>query len=170
MPTIRRCHSDNTRRASLGVCDVRPEKLTRGLSHPRPNKNPRNSRSEQSGWQVVSGRKKTASIKAPRTSKKMPEPEIFRDVKGGNIYSVRAVLQRGEFDVNFFFAGRTVLHWAAQRGNAKMVTWLLEYKADITLRAKHRGTGSGFTALDFAAQAPGKPETVARLLMAEVRL
>ena len=124
---------------------------------------------KETGWQVVGSRKKTACKKIPRTSsKKQIEPDIFRDVKAGKIYSVRATLRRGEFDVNCFFAGRTALHWAARTGNAKMVAWILEYKADISLRAKHRGSCSGFTALDFASMAPGDPETVARLLMAEV--
>ena len=128
--------------------------------------------SEESGWQTVKNRKRTATKKASRRSisTQKIEPEIFRDVKAGNICSVRTILRRGQFDVNCYFAGRTLLHWASNNGNAKMVAWLLEYKADIRLRARHhQGINSGFTALDFAAMAPGNPETVARLLMAEVR-
>lgn len=79
-----------------------------------------------------------------------------------------ATLKLGKFNVNSFYKGRTLLHWAAHQGNARMVTCLLEYNADINLRAGHARECSGFTALDFAAKAPGKPEVVARLLIAEV--
>ena len=148
----------------IGRYQARAPRISRGKSE---------GHSEESGWQTVKNRKRTATKKVSRRSisKQKIEPDIFREVKAGKVYSVRTILRRGEFEVNCFFAGRTLLHWASNNGNAKMVAWLLEYKADIRLRAKrHQGTFSGFTALDFAAMAPGNPETVARLLMAEVRL
>ena len=57
--------------------------------------------------------------KASQNQQKI-EPEIFREVKAGKVYSVRTILRRGEFEVNWFFAGRTLLHWASNNGNVKM--------------------------------------------------
>ena len=174
-PKLRR-RSVSSPRPSGGY-QTRTPRISRESSNSSWGYSPRTSRSpsqhsEESGWQTVKNRKKTATKKVSRRSisKQKIEPDIFREVKAGKVYSVTTILRRGQFDINCFFAGRTLLHWASNNGNAKMVAWLLEYKADIRLRAKHQqGTFSGFTALDFAAMAPGNPETVARLLMAEVR-
>ncbi|CAI9179745.1 unnamed protein product [Rangifer tarandus platyrhynchus] len=75
------------------------------------------------------------------------DKDIFDYCRENNIDHVTKVIKTKNMDVNMKDAeGRTLLHWACDRGHKELVTVLLQYRADINCQ-----DNEGQTALHYAA-------------------
>lgn len=75
------------------------------------------------------------------------DKDIFDYCRENNIGHITKVIKTKNMDVNMKDEeGRTLLHWACDRGHKELVTVLLQYKADINCQ-----DNEGQTALHYAA-------------------
>nr|XP_019832419.1 PREDICTED: acyl-CoA-binding domain-containing protein 6 isoform X1 [Bos indicus] len=75
------------------------------------------------------------------------DKDIFDYCRENNIDHITKVIKTKNMDVNMKDEeGRTLLHWACDRGHKELVTVLLQYRADINCQ-----DNEGQTALHYAA-------------------
>uniref|UniRef100_A0A667IFS5 Acyl-CoA-binding domain-containing protein 6 n=1 Tax=Lynx canadensis TaxID=61383 RepID=A0A667IFS5_LYNCA len=82
------------------------------------------------------------------------DKNIFDYCRENNIDHITKVIKSKNMDVNMKDEeGRTLLHWACDRGHKELVTVLLQYRADINCQ-----DNEGQTALHYAEWNPGPEE------------